>query len=247
MSPPLPAALEPLSPRPLWVGWKTVRKPGEKPKKLPIQASTGKAARSNDPTTWAPFADAAAAVARFDLEGAGIMFADLGDGRRLIGLDLDLCRSPVTGEIMPWAREKIARWNTYGEISPSGTGVKLFGYVTRPLEVVVNEITVDAPVPEGAEGADHDRPEIGLYPATRYFTVTGQRLGDAPDRLADVTEAAAELAAEMARLTARAGRTAATARRAPRCLRPPSRHPGRQPRSWPLTRCLPTLGAPAPS
>src|SRR4051794_8736351 len=86
----LPAALEPLSPQELWVGWKTVRQGAGKPRKLPIEARTGRAAKSNDPRTWGPFAEAAAAVRRFGLDGAGIMLGELGDGRRLVGLDLDL-------------------------------------------------------------------------------------------------------------------------------------------------------------
>jgi hypothetical protein len=42
------------------------------------------------------------------------------------GIDLDTCRDPKTGEIAPWAQEIIDRFQTYTEISPSQTGVKLF-------------------------------------------------------------------------------------------------------------------------
>jgi len=42
-----------------------------------------------------------------------------------MGLDLDSCIDPQTG-IADWANEIITRFNTYGEISPSGKGVKLF-------------------------------------------------------------------------------------------------------------------------
>ena len=170
--PELPPAIEPSAGLPRWVGWKIVGKTGEKPRKLPINAATGKAASSTDPATWAPFAKAKEAVSRHRLSGVGITLGDLGDGRWLIGLDLDLCRSPVTGEIRPWAREKIDRWNTYGETSPSSTGVKLFGYTTRPIEVPVKEITVDAPIPEGAEGPttearDRSLPERSLLHGDR--------------------------------------------------------------------------------
>jgi putative DNA primase/helicase len=45
---------------------------------------------------------------------------------RLIGVDLDHCRDPATGEIAPWALEIIRRFDSYTEVSPSGTGVKIF-------------------------------------------------------------------------------------------------------------------------
>src|SRR4051812_42880156 len=136
----IPAALMPLADLPVWVGWKKVQKPGEKkPRKVPVNPATGRAAKVNDPSTWGTASAALAAKRRYGLRGVGIVFAELGDGRRLMGKDLDLCRSPVTGGIMPWAQEIIDRWGTYGEVSPSGTGVKLLGYVTRPLDVPVKE------------------------------------------------------------------------------------------------------------
>src|SRR3954453_10640375 len=139
----IPGALMPLADRPIWVGWKKVQNLGEKKaRKVPVDPATGKAAKVNDPSTWGNASAALAAVPRYGLCGVGIVLTDLGDGRRLVGKDIDLGRSPVTGEIMPWGREQIASWNTYGEVSPSGTGVKLLGYVTRPLDVPVKEITV---------------------------------------------------------------------------------------------------------
>ena len=57
--------------------------------------------------------------------GVGIELGDLGDGRALGGIDLDTCRAP-DGRFEPWAHTQMARFGTYAEISPSGTGAKLF-------------------------------------------------------------------------------------------------------------------------
>ena len=62
------------------------------------------------------------------IAGPGIMLGKLDDGRWLIGVDLDLALSPTTGRVQPWAQAVLHRCSTYAEISPSGAGIKLFGY-----------------------------------------------------------------------------------------------------------------------
>ena len=109
----------------------------------------------------------------------------------------------------------IDRLATYCEISPSGTGVKLYGTVERlPPTLMQNgkpkglEATPpDAAVPAGAENASHKVPEVGLYPCERYFALTGQQLDGTPDELTDITEAFAEIAHEVASMTRDAGKT----------------------------------------
>ena len=81
----------------------------------------------------------------------------LGDG--FAGVDLDHCRDPETGTIEPWAAEIVKLFGTYTKVSPSGTGVKLFGR---------------GALPEGVTG--RRKGHIEVYGATRYFTVTGHRL-----------------------------------------------------------------------
>ena len=44
----------------------------------------------------------------------------------IAGVDLDACRDAETDSLSPWAAEMKARFGTYAEVSPSGTGVKLF-------------------------------------------------------------------------------------------------------------------------
>lgn len=73
----------------------------------------------DNPSTWAPFADARASNV-----GDGMGFVLTGDG---IGcIDLDHCI--VDGSVEPWAQEFIdANPNTFTETSRSGTGIHLWG------------------------------------------------------------------------------------------------------------------------
>ena len=54
--------------------------------KLPVDARTGRMAKSTDPATWAPFEEAVAAVGRWRCDGVGFVF---GPDRAFTGLDLD--------------------------------------------------------------------------------------------------------------------------------------------------------------
>src|SRR5689334_24108046 len=96
--------------------------------KPPLQAS-GILASSTNPDTWCSYEEALAAAGKLRakgvrVDGIGVMLGDLGDGRSLVGGDLDGCRDPETGEIKPWGLEVIRDLNAYTETSPSGTGVK---------------------------------------------------------------------------------------------------------------------------
>ena len=106
----------------------------------------------------------------------GIGFVLTGDG--IVGIDLDDCRDPSNGAIKNWAKEVIDYLPTYSEVSPSGTGVKLF--VRGVLPEKFNKRYVR---PDG-DG------EVEIYREGRYFTVTGQRVHGTPD---DVCEQPDEL------------------------------------------------------
>ena len=107
---------------------------------------------------------------RREHDGLGFL---LGDG--WAGVDLDKCRDPESGALTQWALDIVARFDSYTEISPSRTGLKIF---------------VRGSLPEGTGGRRRkgfaaykgcpDGPESGeieVYSATRYFTVTGVRNG----------------------------------------------------------------------
>src|SRR4051794_7753634 len=91
-------------------------------KKTPCAASAPKKpVDATDPKNWSDFETAVKACCVSGASGVGIA---LGDG--LAGVDLDKCRDPKTGELEPWAANVVKIFDSYTEISPSGTGVKIF-------------------------------------------------------------------------------------------------------------------------
>ena len=129
-----------------------------KPAKMPYSPKTLKAASSTAPADWATFDLAVkyAQVAGLD----GVMRAfDPADG--MVGIDLDNCRDPETGELAPWAAEYVRRLDSYTEVSPSGTGVKLWAYGALP--------------PHGRHKGD-----VEMYDRARFFTLTGRHLEGTP-------------------------------------------------------------------
>src|SRR5262245_55643684 len=107
---------------PHWVDWRTEFRDG-KPTKIPKDPKTGQNASSTDSRTWADFPTAAFAAERFGFDGVGFTFSD---EDLFSGVDLDDCRDPNTGVIADWAADFIGRLNSYSEVSPSLTGVKIF-------------------------------------------------------------------------------------------------------------------------
>ena len=146
---------------PRWVMWKFVEVGEGDTKrwsKLPSQPN-GQSARSNDPSTWTDFLAVQQAYqqapGRFD--GIGFVFDD---SDNLAGVDLDDCYDNEAGEFTNMALELIAdKVEGYAEVSPSGTGIKIFTRANLQSAHV-----------------DHS---IGLecYGRGRYFTVTGHHIG----------------------------------------------------------------------
>ncbi len=143
-----------------WVGWRYEEHDGKRTK-APIDAKSNgslRYAKSNNPSTWASFADAQAACGRHpELAGVGFCFSP-GDG--LTGLDLDHVIDSDTGELKPEAAEILERFRgTYAEVSPSGTGLRLFCY--------------GKPRRSGKNTGKVKWLEVYAHPSSRYLTVTG--------------------------------------------------------------------------
>ena len=145
---------------PRWVLWRhtEVGEEGNKRwSKLPIQAS-GQSASSTNSATWADFLTVQAAYQQTPERFSGVGFV-FSEEDNLIGVDLDDCYDADLGGFTNAAMQQIAESiNGYMEISPSGTGVKIF---TR-----------------GGLKTAHVDHSIGFeaYPHGRYFTVTGAHL-----------------------------------------------------------------------
>ncbi|HVX15987.1 MAG TPA: DnaB-like helicase C-terminal domain-containing protein [Pirellulales bacterium] len=156
-----------------WVVWKVITR-RDSSTKVPFQAASGAPAKSNDPATWGTFAEAAARFAEGGFAGIGFVF---GAEDEFCGVDLDGCRDPASGELAAWAREVVTRLNSYSEVSPSQTGVKVFLRGRSPW-------SAGKKIPVTTEEAVCDRePAIEVYHESRYFAVTGQRLGAVSPRV----------------------------------------------------------------
>jgi len=81
---------------------------------------------------------------------------------RVVGLDLDNCRNPLTGELTPTAQQILGRLpGAYTETSVSGKGVHILAVATYSGQR-------NRPAKKPADGTG-----IELYRAGRYFTLTG--------------------------------------------------------------------------
>lgn len=141
--------------RETWVCWRVEERDG-KPTKVPVDPSGGGLAKVNDPSPWSSFETA---VEDHDHAGAntaglGYMFAS---GGPFVGVDLDDCRDPETGDLEPWARDIVDRLDSYTEVSPSGTGVHVW---------------IAGDLPDGG----NRRGDVEMYDSDRFFTVTGEQV-----------------------------------------------------------------------
>jgi len=86
---------------PQWVCWQQQDSPaGTKPKKMPISPHAGEPAKVNNPSTWGSFEEAVGQYEEQDHDGIGFVFTP---GDPYLGIDLDNCRDPITGDLQPWA------------------------------------------------------------------------------------------------------------------------------------------------
>jgi hypothetical protein len=161
----IPAALHE---RRQWVCWCWERRRDGKGKgkwtKLPINPLTGGKAQANNPATWCSFEEALAYHRAHPdtTDGIGYVFAA---DDPFAGVDLDDALDPETGALHPWAAELVALLDSYTEVSPSGTGVKVY-------------------VRAKWLGDKHRRPygtgEVEVYDRTRFFCLTGHTLPGTP-------------------------------------------------------------------
>lgn len=155
--------------RPQWVVWRYEpnAKAGGKPKKIPVDAQTGRNAKTNDRTTWNSFQTALEAFSG-NTRYAGIGFClHASDG--LVGGDID----DYGNDPCPATVETLSRFaGTYAEVSPSG-GRRFFCYG----------------VPRGKPGTKVGMFELYRYPSNRYLTLTGNICEGHPQAITEQQEA----------------------------------------------------------
>jgi primase-polymerase (primpol)-like protein len=155
-----------------WVACKMVPDiDGKKARKIPMDVRTERGAQANNPRTWAPFDDVMAFIdewAGYDhthVDGAGMKITGtvseypgyfFAAGDPFCGIDLDDCRNPDTGDVAPWAREIMEHFNSYTELSQSGTGFHILIKGQKPV------------------GSRSRKGGIECYDRDRYFICTGE-------------------------------------------------------------------------
>jgi putative DNA primase/helicase len=174
-----------------WVAWQTQPdRDSGKPRKMPYDPHyVLRPAKANDPTTWGTRRQAETCARQLTMPcgqgGVGLQLGVLLDGTCLTGIDLDTCRDATTWEIEGWARDVLKAFDSYSEVSPSGTGVKTFfriaaedlGAVQTALGRIYKDEQKTGTTFKRATGADHP-PGIEFYIGRHYFTLTDQMLVD---------------------------------------------------------------------
>ena len=162
--PSLPA-IHALRARKQWVAWdflwrENPRSPqGGDWTKPPFNPKTGTLASHSNPATWGTYDEAADCAQKRGLAGVGYV---LSSDDEITGIDLDKCRDPESGNLEPWAAEIIAIAETYAEVSPSGTGIRI-------LSLGKAERTIKC-----------DQAHVEIYQGKRYLTITGHHVEGTP-------------------------------------------------------------------
>ena len=149
---------ERLTERPQWVCWRLEERKGE-PTKVPYTPGREPERRASptDLMTWRTFEEAVEAYESGGpgYDGIGFVFCSADP---FVGIDLDDCRDPETGEIASWARDIIdSVADSHVEASPSRYGR---AHHRRRLD----------------EGMREDDEALEIYGQDRFFTMTGRTL-----------------------------------------------------------------------
>ena len=145
-----------------WVCWSREERNGRMTK-VPKNPKTGGSASTSLSGTWGTFAEAEKYYSdHVEIAGIGYVFTE---GNGVIGIDFDHC---VEGSqiISEEIQELVNHCSSYVELSPSGTGLHMYvrGKWKEPGGRKNNKL--------GGGMA------IEVYPAARFFTVTGNAFGE---------------------------------------------------------------------
>jgi hypothetical protein len=149
---------------PNWVMWRLEKTENGKSTKRPYQTN-GQLASVSDPATHTSFENCIKAFEIGQFNGVGYVFRA---GTGIVGIDLDNCLDN-NRKVKPWAVEIVQRLfkKTYGECSPSGTGIH---FLVRGTPIATGSKKFSSL----KQPDDLKDPGIEIYSSGRYFTVTGQ-------------------------------------------------------------------------
>lgn len=155
-----------------WDRWVCWRYDGDR--KPPYSPVTNRRRDPTDPDTWTDFDTAIDAYQNGNYDGIGFVLIE---DDPFVGLDFDDCRDPMADDIHEDVAEVLDRFDSYSEISPSGTGIHTIVRGEKPDEY-------------GCRGDG-----VEVYDSGQYLTVTGvhvegtsRTIESRPDELARLCE-----------------------------------------------------------
>lgn len=174
----------------IWCPWKEEWQNDKWSK--PPRVSANRKASSTDPKTWTTHKAAKRRSDAFKTDrpkGVGIMLSPLPKRRgwRICGIDLDGCRNPESGKLTSWAAPVLERFQSYADVSPSGTGVRIL-FLCRDADIDALRVQeLIRPAADGSPGAGRtfDLPgnhkEIALFAERKFLSVTGNMVSDSEE------------------------------------------------------------------
>jgi putative DNA primase/helicase len=196
----IPSCLEKYAADPRWVVW-TYEQRGDKKTKPPydpcrVREPKKNYAKNDDPDSWGTLAEARSAFQRLPwLEGYGFEFDGNGLGE-VSAFDLDNCRKPQTSELHPWVQRLLERCNSYAEVTPSNTGIRIFGLTNRRGTGKGRKQRVDDDF--NGSGDPKKACSCESFRATnRYATITGRHIPGTPLTLANLDDVMDAVIAEL--------------------------------------------------
>ena len=149
-----------------WVTWRSEDRGGKATKVPYVAGNPTRHASSTDAETWGSFDEARASYAVGHFDGVGFTLTNT----PFAGVDFDDC--VVDGRIDPAVEAWLGRLDSYSEISPSGTGVKVF-----------LRAKLDGPGRRTKKTAWGG--EVEVYDERRYFATTGDHVTGTPLKVHD--------------------------------------------------------------
>ena len=119
--------------------------------------------------------------------GVGFVFTEgiFIKGYRLLSFDIDACREPKTGTISKWARVVLDEYDSFTEITPSGTGLRLWLLVKKPPQSLPI-INVPHPAPKGID--KNTEIQTFGFGSAQYVCVTGNQLKGSSSKILKVKD-----------------------------------------------------------
>ena len=153
---------EELTDTPQWICWHyVVKTSGAEPSKVPCSPTGGPLDEwQKNRAKWMTYEQAVACYeSNLTLSGIGfVLTPELG----IVGVDMDHVIDVSSGEVAEWAIEHVRDFDSYAEVSPSRTGLRLFVLGTLP------------------NGCPKKRGHREIYNNVRWLTVTGRAWNDSP-------------------------------------------------------------------